>query len=521
MNLEEILIKLGLDGTGMERGLRTAGEKVSEWAKEQMKLLSGIAAGYIGMEGFKTAYEDTVEFSEKTVDLSRHLGISTDAIQVWDFALKQNGATIEAASSFFEKLAVSREKALGGLGAGAEEIKTLTATFGELGISIDDLKNKRLEDIAEKIGEIFQSGDPQKLIASLKEVGGKGAGEVIATLRDGIKEAREEAEKLGIIIEHNVLLKLKETADRQTQFGAQLRAAFAPWVSSMVEGLQFLFTATKAGVSDVSAVFKALSEHPTHIADAFRAGKAARDQVWDDMVDSDKALRRHEQRLDDPKTGGSDTEDPETEKANKKKKEQAEIDRLNDESEKLEDKATTKKLSNTEKIKKLESDRLILMGYYNDKTNTELEKAQVRKALAENAVDLQDTLNEKKEKDKNLTKEIADTERDIGFVKREQAEDQRSAAYSTVEELARSRDWGGKDYSATARRILRDQIDAKRFAGHDEARVTRDLADREKMNLYLEKSSVTRPDHKLESIDERLKVLNERLVDLGIKIQEN
>src|SRR5207248_7000291 len=68
--------------------------------------------------------------------LALRLGISTDAVQQLDFALKQNGSSIEAATKFFEKLAISRDKALGGGEGAAAKIED----FRKLGISLEQLK---------------------------------------------------------------------------------------------------------------------------------------------------------------------------------------------------------------------------------------------------------------------------------------------------------------------------------------------------------------------------------------------
>lgn len=143
--------------------------------------ITSAIAGVASVAFVEQAIEKTVEYADKVGDLSHRLGISTDAVQAWDYALQMNGSSIDAAAGFFEKLSIARGKALAGNG---ESIKA----FKDLGVSVDDLKNKRVEDIARQIAGVFEEGDPQKLIGSLREVGGKGAGEMVAAFRDGLGE---------------------------------------------------------------------------------------------------------------------------------------------------------------------------------------------------------------------------------------------------------------------------------------------------------------------------------------------
>lgn len=513
MSAEEILIKLGLDATSMERGLRHAKEQMKEAASSMKGELMGALAGVAGAEAFKELIDSEIEFGEKTIDLAHRLGISTDAVQVWDFALKRNGSTVEAATGFFEKLAANRDKALGG----GEEGAKLTKDFKELGVSIEDLKGKRIEEIAEQIGEIFQAGgDPQKLIGALKEIGGKGAGDMVATLRDGIREAREEAEKLGIIVDNGTLQKLKEAGDRAGQFGAQLKAAFAPWISSMVEGLQFLFTIIKSEVAFLSATFGALKEHPTKVGDALKAGAEAQAKVFDDAEEADKALMRKQSRDAQPLKGGSDVEDPEKE-AHKK------AGTLNKEAKGLEDKAAEKQLSLASQIAMLHLKRNRLQEEFDDKTKNELDHAQARLDLAKNGVELQEKLNERKAKEAEITKKIAEEKESLAYKTRERSEDFHSASYSTVHELATNGNWQGFGgvVSRSAQQVEWLEADSKaaRAKGNfgrsewdeKEARGRRD---------WLEKQGIVKPDRHLESIDEEIKKLNSAITRDGIALKD-
>lgn len=186
------------------------------------------------------AAKKAVEFGGRMTDLSKRLGISTDAIQEWDLALKLNGSTIESAAGFFEKLAVARQKALAG---SDKEIES----FKKLGVSMDDLKNKRVEDIAGQIAQKFASGgDPQKLIASLRDVGGKGAGDMIASFSD----LKDIMGQVPIASAADIAI-LDEAGDKWTKLTQKLEVFGAQIFSSVIHVTDVLTQATSVATNTI------------------------------------------------------------------------------------------------------------------------------------------------------------------------------------------------------------------------------------------------------------------------------
>lgn len=182
--------------------------------------IGGKLKGLISLAAIEEIARKTIEYGSKVQDLSNRLGISTDAVQQWDYALKLNGSSIDAAAGFFEKLAISREKALRG---SESEIQH----FRKLGISLEDLKTKRLENLGGSIAQAFEMGDPQELISSLRSVGGKGAGELVAAFRDGLAGLLDEA---PLISEENIA-KLARMDDMFTKMGVTIKV----WAASAIE----------------------------------------------------------------------------------------------------------------------------------------------------------------------------------------------------------------------------------------------------------------------------------------------
>lgn len=329
--LKAIIARVGMDASEFELGAKKV-EGIAEHTGEEIAHhFKAALAGAFGAEAFRELVEKEIEFGEKTVDLSHRLGMSTDAVQIWDFALKRNGSTIEAAAGFFEKLGTARHKALSGDTKAIEDFK-------QLGVAIEDLKSKRIEDVAAQMSEVFSAGgDPQRLIEALRSVGGKGAGEMVATLRDGIQEVKKEMEELGLVISNSVLQKLKETGDRQKQIGAEIRAWTAGWIADMTEGFQFLLDAFRGTFASIKAFIGSMGEL-NHTGLNFKqmflksVDKAvdASQEVFNARIDSDRALRlkaaRDQAPLPPGDEGGPDHKrNRETARANKEaqKKEDA------------------------------------------------------------------------------------------------------------------------------------------------------------------------------------------------------
>jgi hypothetical protein len=231
-------IRIGVDGrqaaTGIDfitRQFTTLGTK-----------LGGFAAGYLSAGFLASQARGAIEWASSLNDLSAGLGISTQALQEWMFAATQAGGKQEDIEAFFRKLAETRAQALGNpTGAQAQ-------TFHEFGVSLADLQKLRLEDIARKVAQIFEVGDPQKLIAPLKIIGGKGAAGLIPAFSEGISQAAAEAQRLGLVLDEEVIAALDSMGDRLDRLSLRSKGFFA----QMLAGAEDLGQSLRARLADWS-----------------------------------------------------------------------------------------------------------------------------------------------------------------------------------------------------------------------------------------------------------------------------
>src|SRR6266576_6028768 len=117
--MPSLLASLGLNVSPFKAGIMGAVSDAKHAGKEIKEAFGeaiGEKLGELGSAAFvEESIRRTVEFGEKVFDLASRLGISTDAVQRWDFALKMNGSSIDKAAGFFEKLAIARQKAEAGV----------------------------------------------------------------------------------------------------------------------------------------------------------------------------------------------------------------------------------------------------------------------------------------------------------------------------------------------------------------------------------------------------------------------
>lgn len=253
MAAEDIIIRMGMDATAFNRGLQSA--------KVQAKALNS-ALGGVGMAvsaaGLAAMAAKAVEFGSKISDLSTRLGISTDALQEFEFAAKMSGSTLDEFVGGLQKLAKAQADALGG---NEETINS----FAALGVSVEDLKTKRIEDIFKQIGRsVRDASDVQLVMADAMKVLGKASGPILAAMRNDLEAAAEEARRLGLIIGGDVMAKLDALGDSADTLGKRLVNAFA-------EPLVFLAEIGHR-VMDLMGIVKSVSMIPVTIAGAIAGG---------------------------------------------------------------------------------------------------------------------------------------------------------------------------------------------------------------------------------------------------------
>jgi len=190
-------------------------EKVNKQASERSQLAWGSAfAGISAAAGLALhQIQSAIKEAGDTADMANKIGVSTDFLQKWGYAAKQSGANVENIIKAVQNLAVAMEEAKAGT---AEYV----AAFEAIGISVDELKGKNVEQVFDEISKAMAAHkvDPA-MIADMQKLFGKSGKDLIPTLRD--RPTVEEGARLSN--NEDVIGILKAASDQETKLGQIFR----------------------------------------------------------------------------------------------------------------------------------------------------------------------------------------------------------------------------------------------------------------------------------------------------------
>lgn len=263
------MAKLGLDTTAYQAGMKRA-EGVAVAAGQRMRAsLNSTAANYLGAAAVAALTKRTVDYASTLSDVSDRLDVSTESLQKFYWAAEKSGGSVEGVNTFLEKFAENKRLAL--LNPTGQQADAFT----QFGITVDELRNGRIEDLTRKIGKMFEAGDPQKLIGALKQIGGRGAGAFSLALISGLQEAGEEAQRLGMIMEESTVQKLDAVGDKAAEVGKRVIATVAEPLSWLFDKLNDAMNWLQHKVDWVAAFW--VGNQFSTTADVFGAARFATD----------------------------------------------------------------------------------------------------------------------------------------------------------------------------------------------------------------------------------------------------
>lgn len=236
----KLIGEVALDGSGFERGL----DKMRESVK-------GFIVGAFGLYGIEEIIRKTVDTAKELVTESKRLGIGVEQLQVLKQAAKDNSTELGTLAKAFEKLDVAREKALSG---SAEGMK-LMGRFAQLGISQEDLKSRTAADLFRgPIRDKANSMSQEDLGPILKEVLGKGFGELLPVLKTDFEELEKKMRGLGTLIDTETAAKLTILSNEFELLGAIIATRLGPVLLNLAE----IFYKLGAGLAATNAWLKSL-----------------------------------------------------------------------------------------------------------------------------------------------------------------------------------------------------------------------------------------------------------------------
>lgn len=172
-------------------------------------------------------------------DLSKRTGVSTQALQSYQFAAEQSGVSVETFGKGIQKLGVN-------LGEAQTGNKAAIKSFSDLGLSVADLSRLAPQDAFEQVAAaISQLPNPAQQAAAAVSLFGKSGAELVPVFQEGagfLEQMRAEAERLGLVLNKDQvqgLARLDDSIQKVSAsfkaFGARLVAELSPQLIAAAE----------------------------------------------------------------------------------------------------------------------------------------------------------------------------------------------------------------------------------------------------------------------------------------------
>jgi TP901 family phage tail tape measure protein len=258
-------VKFVLEDKELKSGLRSAGKQFQKWGS------IGAAATAPIIAGLTACAAAAIKVGGEFTDMSARTGISVQALSELKFAADQTGTSIGSIEKAVRKsqIQIANAAITGG---------PFLAVLDQLGLSIDDLKNKRPEDqftvLATAISKIPDQG---QRAAMATKVFGKAGAELLPILNSttgGVEALRAKAHELGVTMTDEDAAAADDLGDALDGAKAQV-AAMAVQIGVAIAGpLTEFITWAQTVLTQVIAWIKANPELVRGIA-AVTLGVAA------------------------------------------------------------------------------------------------------------------------------------------------------------------------------------------------------------------------------------------------------
>jgi hypothetical protein len=235
-----ISINVGIKNAAVTAGLEEMRRGVKEFKHE----LSHMFSGLVGFAALEQAVHGTINFAHQVESLSERFGVGTATIQRFGHAAEQNGSSLEAMASAFNKLAISQSKALGG----DEE---MISHFQKLGVTFADLRSLSPEELMLKIGAGSLNAADHVAVLGKNALETRNA---LAALADGSAE-------LGTVMDEKTVAGLSSAEKKAKSLSNTLWAYLGAGIVALALSLQ-------AGYVVISSGFEAMCVSITSYAKA-------------------------------------------------------------------------------------------------------------------------------------------------------------------------------------------------------------------------------------------------------------
>lgn len=274
----EILVEFKGDTKNLDKATASAKNstnKFSESLKSGLATSAKIATAAIvvmtaaavsAAKGIWKAANEVAEYGDEIDKTSQKVGLSTDAYQKWDYAMKISGTSMKDCTVGLKTMTNKIDDALNGS-------KNAVKQFNDLGISVDDLKGKTREDIfATVVSSLQNVQDETKKAALANDLFGRSGQNLLPLFNMTTEETQklmEETEKYGMIMSEDAVKSSAAFEDSLTKLQSTMKGVrvgivseFLPGITTIMDGFSDLIAGVDGaddkinlGIQDLANIF--------------------------------------------------------------------------------------------------------------------------------------------------------------------------------------------------------------------------------------------------------------------------
>lgn len=204
-----------------------------------VKSLASAFTSVVG--GIGDAVDKTVEYASNISDAAQKTGLSTTALQEYNYAASQCGLETEAMEKAMIKSQTSFAKAKDGS-------KTLKDAYSELGIDINKISNSS-DAFDATISALADMGDTTQANAIASQLFGKSYADLKPLLAEGAKgisDLKGKAQELGIVMSEDAVTSGEALGDTMDTVKQQISGVANSFISTLLPGIsEFVSSASE------------------------------------------------------------------------------------------------------------------------------------------------------------------------------------------------------------------------------------------------------------------------------------
>ena len=254
---------MSLNSASFEQGLTKAQGKVKKFGKD----VFGTFTALLGATALVSFGKSVLDSTTKLGDMSKRLGVSTDFLQKFNFAMEQNGVNSDQAQ-------VGLQRFIRRIGTAREQGGDLKNTLDSMNISLDNANGTAKSgeqlflEFADGLGQI--ENPSAKLATAFKFLDSEGVA-MLQTIGNGsgnFKALGKEAENLGLVIDGKTITsmqdldaELKKTQNKFKVLGAKVLPSVLKALNLAVLGWEGIIEAVKTSITGFELFGKSVKKY--------------------------------------------------------------------------------------------------------------------------------------------------------------------------------------------------------------------------------------------------------------------